>query len=118
MPEPELARRRARVAAEAADRRARRVAGARRQGRASTAAKGDASTVEPLNEPVDEGLLEIVAAGDTSEPAEIEAAVEQALAEDGDDAGEAEEAESDSATTDEDESAGGHDVADDEETSD
>jgi large subunit ribosomal protein L22 len=40
MPEAELSRRRARVAAEQADRRARRVAGARRQGRASAAAKG------------------------------------------------------------------------------
>jgi len=73
MPEAELSRRRARVAAEAADRRARRVAGARRQGRASGAGAGP-------SEPVDEQLLEIVAAGGTGEPREIDAAVEEALA--------------------------------------
>ena len=40
MPEAELSRRRARVAAEQADRRARRVAGARRQGRAKCGRQG------------------------------------------------------------------------------
>jgi large subunit ribosomal protein L22 len=73
MPDAELNRRRARVAAEAADRRARRVAGARRQGRA---AKGETAP------PVDEELLEIVAAGDEAEAPDIGAAVEQAIAED------------------------------------
>ena len=80
MPDAELNRRRARVAAEAADRRARRVAGARRQGRA--AAAGDAGAGVAAGEPVDERLLEIVAAGDQGEPPEIEDAVEQALADD------------------------------------
>ncbi len=79
MPEAELNRRRARVAAEAADRRARRVAGARRQGRTS-AAKDE--TAAEASEPVDEQLLGIVAAGDTGEPPEIDAAVEHALATD------------------------------------
>jgi large subunit ribosomal protein L22 len=78
MPDAELNRRRARVAAEAADRRARRVAGARRQGRA---AKGEAAA------PVDEELLEIVAAGDAGEAPEIDAAVEQAIADDETDEG-------------------------------
>jgi large subunit ribosomal protein L22 len=81
MPDAELIRRRARVAAEAADRRARRVAGARRQGRAS-AAGAAAGATSPGDEPVDERLLEIVAAGDTTEPPEIDDAVEQALADD------------------------------------
>jgi len=76
MPEDELNRRRARVAADAADRRARRVAGARRQGRA--AARGE--TTAATTEPVDEKLLEIVAAGDATEPVEIDEAVEHALA--------------------------------------
>ncbi len=79
MPEAELNRRRARVAAEAADRRARRVAGARRQGR--TCAATDDTAAE-ASEPVDEQLLGIVAAGDTGEPPEIDAAVEHALATD------------------------------------
>jgi len=72
----ELNRRRARVVAEQADRRARRVAGARRQGRASAAAKGETSEVPA----VDEQVLGIVAAGDTAETTDVEAAVEQALA--------------------------------------
>jgi large subunit ribosomal protein L22 len=79
MAEEELNRRRARVAAEAADRRARRVAGARRQGRAAARATGAAATPE---EPVDERVLEIVEAGDTGETTELDAAVEQALAAD------------------------------------
>ena len=79
MAEEELNRRRARVAAEAADRRARRVAGARRQGRAAARATGAAPTPE---EPVDERVLEIVEAGDTGETTELDAAVEQALAAD------------------------------------
>src|ERR1019366_1742892 len=76
MPEAELNRRRARVAAEAADRRARRVAGARRQGRASAATSGEGTA---SSAPVDEQLLEIVAAGDAGEPEDLDAAVEQAL---------------------------------------
>jgi large subunit ribosomal protein L22 len=88
MPDAELNRRRARVAAEAADRRARRVAGARRQGRA---AKGEVAAA-----PVDEELLEIVAAGDAGEAPEIDAAVEQAIAD-----GEADEADSQDEGTDE-----------------
>ncbi len=97
MSEEELNRRRAHVAAEQADRRARRVAGARRQGRASAAAKGETSEAPA----VDEQVLGIVAAGDTAETTDVEAAVEQALA------------------GDEDEQADGdHDAAGDEETSD
>ena len=97
MAEEELNRRRAHVAAEQADRRARRVAGARRQGRASAAAKGETSEAPA----VDEQVLGIVAAGDTAETTDVEAAVEQALA------------------GDEDEQADGdHDAAGDEETSD
>jgi len=84
MPEAELNRRRARVAAEAAERRARRVAGARRQGRA---ARAGAPTTPAGGEPVDERLLEIVAAGDAGEPTELDAAVEHAIS-----AGEADDA--------------------------
>jgi large subunit ribosomal protein L22 len=69
MAEEELNRRRARVAAEAAD----------RQGRAAARATGAAATPE---EPVDERVLEIVEAGDTGETTELDAAVEQALAAD------------------------------------
>ena len=76
MPEEELNRRRARVAAEQADRRARRVAGARRQGRASAAAEAGTSEAPA----VDEQVLGIVAAGDTGETTDLDAAVEQALA--------------------------------------
>jgi large subunit ribosomal protein L22 len=78
MGEAELARRRARIAAEAADRRARRVAGARRQGRAARARAGAETDVV---DPVDEEVLEIVAAGDTDETEELDAAVEHAIAE-------------------------------------
>ncbi|MGA2530894.1 MAG: 50S ribosomal protein L22 [Acidimicrobiales bacterium] len=81
MPEDELNRRRARQAADAADRRARRVAGARRQGRA--AARTQSAETE-VQEPVDEQVLEIVAAGDSEEGTDIDAAVEQALAADED----------------------------------
>ncbi len=123
MPEEELNRRRARVAAEAADRRARRVAGARRQGRAAARAQDSAPALE---EPVDEQVLEIVAAGDSGEAADLDAAVEQALAsedaEDVDDEGVAvgadEQGEGDDAAGDEDEQAEGDDAAGDEETSD
>ena len=109
LPEDELSRRRARVAAEQADRRARRVAGARRQTRASAAAK---ASEEPA---VDEQVLGIVAAGDTGEETDIDAAVEQALA-----AGEDEQAEgADDAPGEDDEQAGSaDDAAGDEETSD
>ena len=92
MPEEELNRRRARVAAEQADRRARRVAGARRQGRASAAAKAGTSEAPA----VDEQVLGIVAAGDTGEATDLDAAVEHALA-----GGEDEQAESDDAAGDE-----------------
>jgi large subunit ribosomal protein L22 len=111
MSEEELNRRRAHVAAEQADRRARRVAGARRQGRASAAAKGETSEAPA----VDEQVLGIVAAGDTAETTDVEAAVEQALAGDED-----EQADGDhDAAGDEDEQADGdHDAAGDEETSD
>ncbi|MGO9333618.1 MAG: 50S ribosomal protein L22, partial [Acidimicrobiales bacterium] len=111
MSEEELNRRRAHVAAEQADRRARRVAGARRQGRASAAAKGETSEASA----VDEQVLGIVAAGDTAETTDVEAAVEQALAGDED-----EQADGDhDAAGDEDEQADGdHDAAGDEETSD
>ncbi len=107
----ELNRRRARVVAEQADRRARRVAGARRQGRASAAAKGETSEVPA----VDEQVLGIVAAGDTAETTDVEAAVEQALAGEED-----EQADGDhDAAGDQDEQADGdHDAAGDEETSD
>jgi len=81
MPEDELNRRRARQAADAADRRARRVAGTRRQGRA--AARTQSAETE-VQEPVDEQVLEIVAAGDSEEGTDIDAAVEQALAADED----------------------------------
>jgi len=81
MGEEELARRRARIAADAADRRARRVAGARRQGRA---ARARAASETEVAEPVDEEVLEIVAAGDTGETDELDAAVEHALATDAD----------------------------------
>ncbi len=74
----ELARRRARVAAEQADRRARRVAGARRQRRATAATAAEAAPEEP----VDEEVLGIVAAGDVAEHADVEAAVDEALASD------------------------------------
>ncbi|MGA3216817.1 MAG: 50S ribosomal protein L22 [Acidimicrobiales bacterium] len=122
MPEEELNRRRARVAAEAADRRARRVAGARRQGRA--AARAQASTAAS-DEPVDEQVLEIVAAGDTGETNELDAAVEHALAageegaEDatGDEDDEAEGAE-DAAGDEGDDAEGAEDAVGDEETSD
>ena len=111
MSEEELNRRRAHVAAEQADRRARRVAGARRQGRASAAAKGETSEAPA----VDEQVLGIVAAGDTAETTDVEAAVEQALAGDED-----EQADGDhDAAGDEDEQADGdRDAAGDEETSD
>jgi large subunit ribosomal protein L22 len=79
MPEEELNRRRARQAADAADRRARRVAGARRQGRAAARAQSAETEVQ---EPVDEQVLEIVTAGDSDEGTDIDAAVEQALAAD------------------------------------
>ena len=107
----ELNRRRARVVAEQADRRARRVAGARRQGRASAAAKGETSEVPA----VDEQVLGIVAAGDTGEATDLDAAVEQALAGEED-----EQADGDhDAAGDQDEQADGdHDAAGDEETSD
>ena len=111
MPEEELNRRRARVAAEQADRRARRVAGARRQGRASAAAKDGRSEAPE----VDERLLGIVAAGDTGETTDLDAAVEQALV-----GSEDEQAEStDEAAGDTDEQAeSADDAAGDEETSD
>lgn len=94
MPEEELNRRRARVAAEQADRRARRVAGARRQGRASAAAEAETSEAPA----VDEQVLGIVAAGDTGETTDLDAAVEQALA-----GNEDEQAESDDDADDDDE---------------
>ena len=88
MPEEELNRRRARVAAEAADRRARRVAGARRQGRA--AAKGETSGVPAPGEAVDEQVLGIVSAGETGGETDLDAAVEHALAGDEDEQAEGE----------------------------
>ncbi len=110
MPDEELNRRRARVAAEQADRRARRVAGARRQGRASAAAKAGTSEAPA----VDEQVLGIVAAGDTGEATDLDAAVEHALADSED-----EQAESDDTVGDEDEQAeSDDDAAGDEETSD
>ena len=110
MPDEELNRRRARVAAEQADRRARRVAGARRQGRASAAAKAGTSEAPA----VDEQVLGIVAAGDTGEATDLDAAVEHALA-----GSEDEQAESDDTVGDEDEQAeSDDDAAGDEETSD
>ena len=109
MPEAELSRRRARVAAEQADRRARRVAGARRQGRASAAAKAGT----PEAPAVDEKVLGIVAAGDAGEATELDAAVEQALA-----ANEEEQAEIGEDVCDEDEQAEGDDADGDKETSD
>ena len=109
MPEAELNRRRDRVAAEAADRRARRVAGARRQGRA---ARAGVSAIPADGEPVDERLLEIVAAGDAGEPTEIDAAVEDAIAADEAEVDDDAEADADEqADDDEDEQA---DEADDE----
>ncbi len=111
MAEEELNRRRARVVSEQADRRARRVAGARRQGRASAAAKGETSEAPA----VDEQVLGIVAAGDTAETTDVEAAVEQALAGEQDEQADGEQA----LAGDEDEQADGdHDAAGDEETSD
>jgi large subunit ribosomal protein L22 len=110
MGEEELARRRARIAAEAADRRARRVAGARRQGRA--AAKARAADEAGVSEPVDEEVLEIVAAGDTGENDELDAAVEQALAAD-EDAADDDEAEGDEDAADE--AEGDEDAADEDE---
>jgi large subunit ribosomal protein L22 len=110
MGEEELARRRARIAAEAADRRARRVAGARRQGRA--AARARAADEAGATEPVDEEVLEIVAAGDTGESDELDAAVEQALAAD-EDAAAGDEADGDEA--DGDEAEGDEDAADEDE---
>ena len=101
LPEEELNRRRARVAAGQADRRARRVAGARRQGRASAAAKGGT----PEAPPVDEQVLGIVAAGDSGESTELDAAVEQALA-----SSEEDQAESDDDTGAEDGQAGDDDT--------
>ncbi|MGO9965300.1 MAG: 50S ribosomal protein L22 [Acidimicrobiales bacterium] len=80
LPEDELNRRRARVAAEQADRRARRVAGARRQGRAGAAAKAGTSEAPQ----VDEQVLDIVAAGDAADATDLDAAVEQALADEDD----------------------------------
>jgi large subunit ribosomal protein L22 len=119
MGEEELSRRRARIAAEAADRRARRVAGARRQGRA---ARGQASGETSVEEPVDEQVLGIVAAGDTPEAPGLDAAVENALASDEDgevEPGEQDEAEADSEAVDGGEdNAEGLDAAGDEETSD
>ena len=80
LPEDELNRRRARVAAEQADRRARRVAGARRQGRAGAAAKAGTSEAPQ----VDEQVPDIVAAGDAADATDLDAAVEQALADEDD----------------------------------
>jgi large subunit ribosomal protein L22 len=124
MPEEELNRRRARVASEQADRRARRVAGARRQGRASAAEKAGTSEAPG----VDEQVLGIVAAGDTAEATDLDAAVEQALAGNADEQAESdddavgdedEQAESDDAAAgDQDEQAESDDAAGDEETSD
>ena len=110
MNEEDLARRRARIAAEAADRRARRVAGARRQGRAARAEAAASTTAE---EPVDEEVLEIVAAGDTAEATDLDAAVEHALSSE-DDAGDDEEIEEDdgSAAEAEDEAEGDGEAAD------
>jgi large subunit ribosomal protein L22 len=111
LPEDELNRRRARVAAEQADRRARRVAGARRQGRASAAAKAGTSEAPA----VDEQVLGIVTAGDAADATDLDAAVEQALAGEED-----EQAESaDDASGEDDEQAESADAAlGDEETSD
>jgi len=110
MNEEDLARRRARIAAEAADRRARRVAGARRQGRAARAEAAASTTAE---EPVDEEVLEIVAAGETTEATDLDAAVEDALSSE-DDAGADEELEEDdgSAAEAEDEAEGDGEAAD------
>ncbi|MGD1011721.1 MAG: 50S ribosomal protein L22 [Acidimicrobiales bacterium] len=112
MGEEELARRRARVAAESADRRARRVAGARRRARA-----GAAGGAEGITSPeIDEQVLEIVSAGETTEPPEIDAAVEQALAA-GDEEVQAESVE-DAAGESDDEAESADDAAGDDETSD
>jgi large subunit ribosomal protein L22 len=121
MPEEQLVRRRARIAAEAADRRARRVAGQRRQGRL-----GRRGAAEPaVSDAVDEQVLEIVAAGDTGETPEIEEAVEHALAADAegegeqDDDAELDEAGDDVTDAEEtEEQVDGDDAAGDEETSD
>jgi large subunit ribosomal protein L22 len=128
MPEDILNRRRARIAAEAADRRARRVAGARRQGR--LASRGQKGADTGPDESVDEQVLEIVAAGDTGEGTDLDAAVEQALAADEESDGDGdldsdgdldddEQAEADDAVaTDAQDDAEGDDAAGDEETSD
>jgi large subunit ribosomal protein L22 len=79
MDEEKLGRRRARVAAEAADRRSRRVAGARR--RQASGAAGESDEASKASEPVDKEVLEIVSAGEIGEVTEVDAAVEQALAE-------------------------------------
>lgn len=80
MPDEELRRRRAKVAAEAADRRARRVAGARRQSRASRVAASTGAS-EPETSTEDRELLDLVATGDDIEGPELEAAVDEAIAE-------------------------------------
>ena len=112
MAEEELNRRRARVAAEAADRRARRVAGARRQGRAAARAETSAPAG---GQPVDEHVLEIVAGGDAAGSNDVDAAVEHALSPD-----EHEQADGGDEAADEHEQADGGDEAatGDEETSD
>jgi large subunit ribosomal protein L22 len=111
LPEDELNRRRARVAAEQADRRARRVAGARRQGRASAATKAET----PESTPVDEQVLGIVAAGDAADATDLDAAVEQALA--GEDDEQAESAD-DASGEDDEQAESADDALGDEETSD
>jgi large subunit ribosomal protein L22 len=111
LPEEELNRRRARVAAEQADRRARRVAGARRQGRASAAAKAETSGAPS----VDEQVLEIVAAGDTAEATDMDAAVELALASDADEQAKSDD---DAASGPDEQAESDNDTAGDEETSD
>jgi large subunit ribosomal protein L22 len=117
LPETEIVRRRARVAAEAADRRARRVAGARRQGRASASTEASADTTAMTVAP-DEEVLDIVSTGDVVDHPDVAAAVDEALASNETEVGPTEDtaAEDQSAAKPADETAG-DDADGDEETS-
>ena len=85
-----------------------RVAGARRQGRAAAKPGAQAPAV-------DEQVLGIVAAGDTGETTELDAAVEQALANDSDQQAEGGQ---DAADDTDEQAEGDDDAGGDEETSD
>jgi large subunit ribosomal protein L22 len=79
MPEEKLARKRAKVAADATDRRARRVAGTRRQARGETAAGSPAEVTQqdgPVAEPASPQAVEAERVDAVAEPVVLEVADE------------------------------------------